>query len=615
MRRCPERRPWQRGSRGVGRPSAGRHVRRGPAAELPAAAVPGCATGCWPSSGPRSPTPTSDGPRRSIGCSRPRAGRPSRSSSRRSSPRSSRTRACSSGPHSGDMLLWDRERGHAPRRRRVRARRSRWSATRSPSAKGCRPRRSSPGTSSRPTTTLVRAPGARISTATTFGAVICAPLIFRGDAIGALNLHASRRRSALRARGTGAAHRLRGHAAIAIDHARRFESEVLLGRRLAETNQELTRSLAVQQRLADQVLADGGPSGIATVLARDLGRRVVIQDHIRRVIAGASAGLASAARRCGGRAGRGPGRRAVRRPGPRRARGRGPSPVSADQELGPIDRALVDIAVTGVALEFAKLRATVEVEERLRGETIDRSPRRHVLDEATIAARAARLGHDLGRAHDLFVIDALAGGRRVDAVRRGRRRRADDPLAVRASACRARAAQPRGGTRRLDRRARAAPASRGARARELWPRSCARRSRRPSRARSRSRSRVPAAGRRRSPPRTGRRGRAGAHASARSARHGRRRSRVSGRTGSCWRPSSLTELESFARSAVGPLLEHDRRHGADLTETLRVYLAEDRVQRRVAGGSRSTSTRSPTGSTGSSSSSGARCGMRARCST
>ena len=81
-----------------------------------------------------------------------------------------------------------------------------------------------------------------------------------------------------------------GHAAIAIDHARRYENEVKLGRDLAETNRELTRLLTVQQRLAEHVLLDGGPGGIATLLAEDLGRDVVIQDHLHRLIAGAAPG-------------------------------------------------------------------------------------------------------------------------------------------------------------------------------------------------------------------------------------------------------------------------------------------------------------------------------------
>jgi DNA-binding PucR family transcriptional regulator len=46
--------------------------------------------------------------------------------------------------------------------------------------------------------------------------------------------------------------------------------------------------------------------------------------------------------------------------------------------------------------------------------------------------------------------------------------------------------------------------------------------------------------------------------------------------------SSRDDLEAFARSALAPIVDHDRDHGADLLGTLRVYLEEDRVQRRTA---------------------------------
>jgi purine catabolism regulator len=41
-------------------------------------------------------------------------------------------------------------------------------------------------------------------------------------------------------------------------------------------------------------------------------------------------------------------------------------------------------------------------------------------------------------------------------------------------------------------------------------------------------------------------------------------------------------LESFAQRVLRPLVEHDRVHGGELVATLRAYIAEDRVQRRVA---------------------------------
>lgn len=259
----------------------------------------------------------------------------------------------------------------------------------------------------------------------TFGAVICAPLIFRGDAIGALNLHRTRGDRHFGPEDGDLLTAFAGHAAIAIDHARRYENEVRLGRSLAETNRELSRSLAVQQRLAEQVLLDAGPPGIAAALAEHLGRRVVIQDHIRRVIAGAapdgSEDWRALLERPTDGDGRGTGRGATRaEPFAVAVRvGRevvGHLLLSADEELGPIDRALVDVAVTGVALEFAKLRAALEAEERLRGEATGELLAGTFRDEATLAARAARLGHDLGAPHELLVFDVSGASDHGDAA-------------------------------------------------------------------------------------------------------------------------------------------------------------------------------------------------------
>ena len=48
------------------------------------------------------------------------------------------------------------------------------------------------------------------------------------------------------------------------------------------------------------------------------------------------------------------------------------------------------------------------------------------------------------------------------------------------------------------------------------------------------------------------------------------------------RVSTRDELETFAQQTLRPLVEHDRAHGGELVHTLRAYLEENRVQRRVA---------------------------------
>ncbi len=404
-----------------------------------------------------------------------------------------------------------------------------------------------------------------------FGSVICAPLIFRGDAIGALNLHATQGGQRFGSDDAELLAAFAAHAAIAIDHARRYENEVRLGRVLTETNAELSRSLAVQQRLAEQVLLDAGAAGIAEVLATDLGRRVVIQDHIRRVIAGASPDGGEDWRQLVG---------ASSDPEPITVPVRigrevvGHLLLSAERDLGPIDRALVDIAATGAALEFAKIRATVEVEERLRGEAIADLLAGTYDSEAAMAARAARLGHDLGQPHDLFVVD-------VDVER-------SDEL-----------------DRRLVGLAREHLAPRSPRSLAVMHGgSLVVLARRPSRGRQDSES---LAGELRGvledvagagtvtiaigvtcdrPDAY-----APAFAAARRAldlmlKLGRRGAvigpRQLGPYGLLLQASSTDELEAFARATLGPLIEHDRGQGAELMRTLRIFLEEDRVQRRTA---------------------------------
>ena len=406
-----------------------------------------------------------------------------------------------------------------------------------------------------------------------FGAVICAPLVFRGEAIGALNLHATKGGHRFGPDDADLLAAFAGHAAIAIDHARRYKNEVHLGRVLAETNAELSRSLAVQQRLAEQVLLDRGPAGIAQVLAEHLGRRVVIQDHIRRVIAGASPG--------GGDDWR-PLVDPSTEPEPFSVAVRvgrevaGHLVLSAERDLAPIDRALVDIAVTGVALEFAKIRASLEVEERLRGEAMADLLTGAYPDEPAIAARAARLGHDLGRPHDLLIIDVRGPGssaedidrRLVAVVREHLAKRAPRSVTVlHGGSIVVLAAPPRRGDRDAAALAHEllatleGVAGHGAVTISLGG-TC-----------DQPDAYAPAfAVARQALDLMLKLDRQGAVIGAREL----------GPYGLLLEASSREGLEAFARAALAPIVDHDREQGADLLRTLRVYLEEDRVQRRTA---------------------------------
>ncbi len=421
-----------------------------------------------------------------------------------------------------------------------------------------------------------------------FGSVLCAPLLFRGAALGAINVHARGRRHQFAPDSADLLAAFAGLAAIAIDHARRYENEVNLGRALSETNRELTRLLTVQQRLAEHVLLDGGPGGIATVLAEDLGRHVVIQDHLRRLIAGASPGGGDAWHRLmDGWPGAGAG-----------AGGRGREPftvavrvgrevaghllLSSDEDLGPIDRALVEAGTTGVALAFAKVRAAVEVEERLRGEAAADLLNGTYASEDSIGARAARLGYDLGEPRDVVVIhvaDAaeadgpgtLAGHDRhrryLDIVRERIAGRAPRSIAaLHAGSLVVLAGADRGepDARELaDDLHAALSAITGAGPVTV---AVAERCERPD-------DYAPAFGRaRESIELMLKLGRGGTVIATSEL----------GPYGLLLRASSREDLDAFARRTLRPLLEHDRGHGSDLLRTLRVFLEEDRVQRRAA---------------------------------
>ena len=420
-----------------------------------------------------------------------------------------------------------------------------------------------------------------------FGSVLCAPLLFRGAAIGAINVHARGRRHHFPAGSADLLAAFAGHAAIAIDHARRYENEVNLGRDLAETNRELTRLLTVQQRLAEHVLLDGGPNGIATLLADDLGRDVVIQDHLHRLIAGAAPGGGDGWRRLlvgapvDGRDGtaREPFAVAVRI-------GRevaGHLLLSSERDLSPIDRALVDAGTTGIALAFAKVRAAVEVEERLRGEAAADLLNGTYGNEEAIAARAARLGYDLGEPRDMLVIheSSEADGedpstlashdrqrRNLDVVRERLAGRAPRSLAVLHAgsivvlASGARPNDP--DVRELARDLQAAVA--GIAGAGPVTVAVADRCERPD-------DYAPAFEvARDSIELMLKLGRGGAVVGTSEL----------GPYGLLLRASTRDDLEAFARRTLRPLIDHDIAHGGDLLHTLRAFLEEDRVQRRAA---------------------------------
>ncbi|MDQ4036384.1 MAG: helix-turn-helix domain-containing protein [Chloroflexota bacterium] len=425
-----------------------------------------------------------------------------------------------------------------------------------------------------------------------YRSILCAPLLLRGEAIGALNVHFTSANRRFRSSDMDVIAAFADHAAIAIDHARRYENEVRLADELAAANEQLSRSLTVQARLTEQVVLGRGLSGITEELAALLDRPVAIQDHLWRPVAGAAPGGGDewtslvVSRPRGSRGSD----RASTHEKEAAARSIVPIQLGADtagymilpgeeDHLAAIDRAVVEIAVSGVALEFAKLRAASEVEQRLQGEaTIDLITGSFTSAE-TMSARAARLGYDLDEPRDLFVLqldpDASPAlepdgpdprRRMADAVRESLVRRAPGSMIVTHGESLVVLATAVSGTS-SDRLA--------ASLQQL------------------ASSRAPGASI------SVAIGDACEHpddypASFRLAldaldlirKLGRRSAIVGSRQLGSYRlimkSSSRDELEGFAARTLGPVLDHDRRTGGELIATLRAYVEEGFVQRRAA---------------------------------
>jgi DNA-binding PucR family transcriptional regulator len=431
-----------------------------------------------------------------------------------------------------------------------------------------------------------------------FGSVLCAPLLFRGVAIGAINVHLAKSDRQFGSADADLLQAFGGVAAIAIDHARRYENEVGLRQELAATNRDLQRSLSLQRDLAEQVLQGGGPSAVAAELARVLVRPLAIVDHLDRPIAGACPDGGDGWKDLVGA------RPATRRTG---RRGRADAadldgstadasvlrvPVHVGTELvghlvmasedlpGPLDRALVEIASTGVALEFAKIRAALDVEQRIRGEVVqDLLGGTFTTDEA-IEARAARLGYDLSRMRDVLVLEVDGPAASDEAFVQRERLLVDrltDHLAREAPGSAVAAvgrsivilAATRDGDGGTTTEGLAA-AVRETAARVLDGAAVS----------------IAIGDRCDRPPDFAPSYRLARESLEVMRKLGRSDRVISARELGPYRmlikATSPDDLHEFAHGTLRPLLEHDAKSGADLVETLRVYLDEGQVQRKTA---------------------------------
>jgi DNA-binding PucR family transcriptional regulator len=264
-----------------------------------------------------------------------------------------------------------------------------------------------------------------------FTATMSSPLIARGEPIGVLTVEHTDPDARFSEDDASLLTLFANHAAVALDNARRYENEVALARDLARANEELSRSLMLQRRLVDQVLADRGPAAVAEELVRILDRSVVLQDRVLRVIAGAEPGgadgwrdlaLPHAALTNAALLAQLEAAAIERQPAmlPDDSDGtttRLVAPVVAGDgdvagylvigwsgEPTPLDRALIDLAATGVALELLKISARAEVEQTVRGDLATDLVNGAYGSDEVITARAAKMGYDLSEERDVVIL-------------------------------------------------------------------------------------------------------------------------------------------------------------------------------------------------------------------
>ncbi|MET0699490.1 MAG: GAF domain-containing protein [Mycobacterium sp.] len=251
-----------------------------------------------------------------------------------------------------------------------------------------------------------------------YRAIICVPLVAGEEILGTLNgyytpVHTFTgyevERLAL----------LANHAAIALTSARRLDQLRQLNESLREQRDALTRSEQIHERLLGVTLRSGGLDGIAAVLAELIGRPVLIDDSRTDVLAkaGDDAELPDTAWRAG----------AVIAPPPSSAPVQvgsthdhtrfcvsiarlGDDATAAriwfpagDVELDAVSIRAVEHASIVISLELLRIRTAIEVEHRLRGELLaDVLGGGSVISEQVLQ-RAQLLGHDLTRPHATIV--------------------------------------------------------------------------------------------------------------------------------------------------------------------------------------------------------------------
>lgn len=260
-----------------------------------------------------------------------------------------------------------------------------------------------------------------------FKAVLSVPLISRGQALGAINIHSGSVGHRYSEDDINLLAAFADHAAVAIDNAQRYENEKNLVADLRRSNERLSQSLAIQSQFTQQALHGRGLPGLAQRLASLIHHTVLIEDPFFHLLAASKANGDSAIEHATPvELQNEPDFKAVlseliesrHSPTITTYRNRLVAPLLAaddvlgyltvlrgDLELNELDRAAIELASTNCALELVKQRAAFEAEARLRGDFVLDLIGGNFRDESSVISRATFLGYDLQQPYEVLLCD------------------------------------------------------------------------------------------------------------------------------------------------------------------------------------------------------------------
>lgn len=222
--------------------------------------------------------------------------------------------------------------------------------------------------------------------------VLCVPMLREGRMVGALYV-ANRRRTDFAGSDTALLSALAAQASVAIENARLYQI-------LEDQNHLLEQSFVLHRKLTDAGLRGVGLEGVGRTLAALLARTIVVEQSIALPFracyappgAATNGGTAEAQRD------------AVIIPITAGGTELGRIAVSGDGELSELQRRALEQGATVLALELVKLRASRDVEWRLRGELLEELLEASGTLSEGLTLRSARLGVDIEHPHRVLVV-------------------------------------------------------------------------------------------------------------------------------------------------------------------------------------------------------------------